>query len=200
MIQFYSNRELSEKLDINLARWKRWSRDFLPPDPLGGMRSGYARQYAFKELFKVYLGGYLLHHLKLTVAEAQRIVADLSPWLNRNGFFALKGPSGSQTGAAMGTVRVYAARRRPADASGKIAFGYLIRHTIETDAHASSAVGRITQTHAETPLQLEREDRWAFMQRPELYLINLGPLHADLLVKLYPPLPAGGSGTESPGR
>jgi hypothetical protein len=49
MIHYYTNREISQKLEINLARWKRWSRSFLPPDPLGGMQSGYARQYAFKE-------------------------------------------------------------------------------------------------------------------------------------------------------
>ena len=45
MIKFYTNRELSEKLSIGLSKWKRWSREFLPPDPLGGLQSGYARQY-----------------------------------------------------------------------------------------------------------------------------------------------------------
>ncbi len=200
MIQFYSNRELSEKLDINLARWKRWSRDFLPPDPLGGMRSGYARQYAFKDLFKVYLGGYLLYHLKLTVAEAQRILTDLSPWLNRNGFFALQGRNGSGPAAGMGGVRVYAARRQPADSPGGIGFGYLVRHTVDTSAHASEPVRRITQTHEETYIHVEPADRLVFMRRPELYLINLSPLYADLVGKLHPQTAAAGSRPESPGR
>jgi hypothetical protein len=46
MIKFFTNREVSNRLDINLSKWKRWSREFLPPDPLGGMQSGFARQYS----------------------------------------------------------------------------------------------------------------------------------------------------------
>ena len=46
MIRFYLNRELSDRLGIRLSRWKRWSREFLPPDPLGGLQSGFARQYS----------------------------------------------------------------------------------------------------------------------------------------------------------
>ena len=87
MIRYYTNRELAQKLEVNLARWKRWSRSFLPPDPLGGMQSGYARQYLFKDLFKVFLGGFLLGHLKLSVAESQKVLADISPWLEANGFY-----------------------------------------------------------------------------------------------------------------
>ena len=87
MIHYYTNRELAEKLEVNLARWKRWSRSFLPPDPLGGMQSGYARQYLFKDLFKVFLGGYLLGHLKLSVNESRKVLDDISPWLGNNGFF-----------------------------------------------------------------------------------------------------------------
>lgn len=200
MIQFYSNRELSEKLGINLARWKRWSRDFLPPDPLGGLRSGYARQYSFKDLFKVYLGGYLLSHLNLTVAEAQRIVSDLSPWLNRNGFLVLKGRKGSQDPSGLDVVRVYAARRQPVNSPGGIGFGYLVRRTIDTGADVSAVGGQITETHAETSIQIEPAERVAFMQRPDLYLINLSPLVADLVGKLHPQTAAGGSGPESPGR
>ena len=33
-MKYYTNRELSRLFDINLATWKRWSREFLPPDPL----------------------------------------------------------------------------------------------------------------------------------------------------------------------
>jgi hypothetical protein len=200
MIQFYSNRELSEKLGINLARWKRWSRDFLPPDPLGGLRSGYARQYAFKDLFRVYLGGYLLSHLKLSVAEAQRIVVDLTPWLNRNGFLTLKGRNESKGAPWMEMVRIYAARRDPVNLPGGIGFGFLIRRTIDTGSDASAAVWRITEIHEETPLQIEPNDRVDFMQRLDLYLISLGPLYADLIGKLHPQASKVGSGLESPGR
>ncbi|MEE8554146.1 MAG: hypothetical protein V3S72_12675 [Desulfobacterales bacterium] len=86
MIKFYTNRELSGRLDINLARWKRWSREFLPPDPLGGMQSGYTRQYNPNEAFKVNLGGHLVADLKFAIPEAKQILKDLDDWLADKGF------------------------------------------------------------------------------------------------------------------
>ncbi|MDF1592859.1 MAG: hypothetical protein P1P89_15190 [Desulfobacterales bacterium] len=87
MLRFYTNRELSEKLGINLAKWKRWSRDLLPPDPLGGLQSGYARQYNPADAFTVYLGGHLIADLKYTVPESKQILTDLHEWLVWQGFF-----------------------------------------------------------------------------------------------------------------
>ncbi|NNK85983.1 MAG: MerR family transcriptional regulator, partial [Desulfobacterales bacterium] len=87
MIKFYTNRELSQKLKINLARWKRWSREFLPPDPLGGIQSGYARQYSMDTAFTVYLGGYLVGELKYTIAEAKKILEELKSWLKEKDFY-----------------------------------------------------------------------------------------------------------------
>ncbi len=86
LIKFYNNRELAEKFQINPAKWKRWSREFLPPDPLGGIQSGYARQYHPDQVFTVYFGGYLVAHLKFTIPEARQILADLQNWLHSNGF------------------------------------------------------------------------------------------------------------------
>lgn len=95
---YYNSRYLSERLGVNLARWKRWSRTFLSADPLGGLQSGVARQFNLKDSFKVYLGGYLVGHIKFSIPDAVRILRDLSPWLKQRGFFQLtpKGPSGSQ--------------------------------------------------------------------------------------------------------
>ncbi len=87
MIKFYTNRALSKKLGINLAKWKRWSREFLPPDPLGGMQSGYARQYHPDEAFKITLGGHLVADLKFTIPEAKQILKDLDIWLAKSGFY-----------------------------------------------------------------------------------------------------------------
>jgi len=87
VIKFYTNQELSQKLNINLARWKRWSREFLPPDPLGGLQSGYARQYNPDEAFTVFLGGYLVGELKFTIPEARRILHDLHDWLTAQKFY-----------------------------------------------------------------------------------------------------------------
>ena len=86
MIKYFTNRELSQKLEIKLAKWKRWSREFLPPDPLGGLQSGYARHYHPDEAFCVYLGGCLVADLKFSIPEAKRILSDLETWLEQQGF------------------------------------------------------------------------------------------------------------------
>jgi hypothetical protein len=99
LIKFYTNRELSRRLDINLARWKRWSREFLPPDPLGGMQSGYSRQYNPNEAFKVNLGGHLVADLKFSIPEAKQILKDLDDWLSDQGFyFDIQGRATSDEG------------------------------------------------------------------------------------------------------
>ena len=87
---FYKSKDLSHRLKINLAKWKRWVREFLPPDPLGGLQSGYARQLNLREVFKVYLGGHLVSTLKFSVPQAKLILSDLGPWLRKNGFFNLQ--------------------------------------------------------------------------------------------------------------
>jgi hypothetical protein len=87
MIKFFTSRALSQRLEINLAKWKRWSREFLPPDPLGGMQSGYARQYHPDQAFTVYLGGLLVSDLKFTIPEAKQILQDLQGWLTEKGFY-----------------------------------------------------------------------------------------------------------------
>jgi len=91
-IPILTSRQLAQRLSIPLARWKRWSREFLAPDPLAGKQSGYARQYYLNDAFTVYLGGHLVSHLNFAIPEARRIVADLQPWLDRHGFhFDLRG-------------------------------------------------------------------------------------------------------------
>jgi len=87
MVKFYTNKELSQKFNINLARWKRWSREFLPPDPLGGLQSGYARQYNPDEAFTVSLGGHLVGDLKFSIPEAGYILHDLQQWLVDHDFY-----------------------------------------------------------------------------------------------------------------
>ena len=87
MIRYYNNRELSCCLGINHARWKRWTREFLSPDPLGGLQSGYARQFSMREAFLVALGGHLVGFLKFSIHQAKIILADLEPWLDANGYF-----------------------------------------------------------------------------------------------------------------
>ena len=76
MVKFYNNRELSDKLGVNLARWKRWSREFLPPDPLAGKQAGYARQYYVEHAFIVFLGGQLVADLGFSIPQARWILSE----------------------------------------------------------------------------------------------------------------------------
>ncbi len=81
MIRYHTNKELADKLHINLAKWKRWSREFLPPDPLGGLQSGYARHYKTDDAFTVVLGGHLVSELRFSIPQAKTILTDLQQWL-----------------------------------------------------------------------------------------------------------------------
>ena len=83
---YYTSRDLSRIFNIKKSRWKRWSREFLPPDPLGGLQSGYARQYTSTEAFIVYLGGNLVSRLQFSIPDTRMILKELDGWLNENGF------------------------------------------------------------------------------------------------------------------
>ena len=87
-----NNRDLAKRLGVNLARWKRWSREFLPPDPLAGKQSGYARQYYLDDAFRTYFGGHLVAWLNLSVCDARQILGDLAPWMEQEGLcFDMRG-------------------------------------------------------------------------------------------------------------
>lgn len=178
MIHYYTNRELSEKLGINLARWKRWSRSFLPPDPLGGMQSGYTRQYSFKDLFKVYLGGHLLSHLKLSLPDSQQVLVDLSPWLNKNGFFGLNGihGAGTQKRARSDLHRIYFCPLPAADASRGSGFAYLIRRMVSIESNASLNGILFFETFTESFIHSDTTDGSLFLRNPYVRLLNLSAL------------------------
>lgn len=186
MIYYYTNREISTKLKINLARWKRWSRCFLPPDPLGGMQSGYARQYVFKDIFIAYLGGHLLSHLKRSVPECLKILNDLSPWLKKNGFLELKSSinkEGAETVDRLGGYRIYFYPLTPAGMNNGSGFGYLIRKTISVE-NAGWLTGRISETVEEVIINTNDLDGQAFFQHPDVHLINLSALFLKLVADL----------------
>ena len=107
MMIYYNSRDLSDNLNVNLSKWKRWVREFLPPDPLGGLQSGYARQFNLKEAFRVFLGGYLVSVLKFTIPEARQILKDLDNWLKLEGFYALRPQCDSQTFGNGQVLRIY---------------------------------------------------------------------------------------------
>ena len=132
MIKFYTNRELSQKLEINLARWKRWSREFLPPDPLGGIQSGYARQYSIDSAFTVYLGGYLVGELKCTISEAKKILEELKSWLKEKDFYLNTENAGKSKNKEKDLVKEYIIfiLRGNELKTGSVKFSYRIRGII----------------------------------------------------------------------
>ncbi|MCG6894548.1 MAG: MerR family transcriptional regulator [Desulfobacteraceae bacterium] len=86
MIRYYTNRQLSESFGVNLAKWKRWSREFLAPDPLGGLQSGYARQYSPDDAFQLFLAGYLVSSAGFTIPDTRQVLQDLRPLMEASGF------------------------------------------------------------------------------------------------------------------
>ncbi len=171
---FFNSRELSAKLDIKLDKWKRWVREFLPPDPLGGLQSGYARQFSQKSAFRVYLGGYLVATLKFSIPEAGRILSDLDGWLRNNGFFSLTPPNGHFQNATAG-YRVYI---YPVDHQG---FGYTIRRIQAQPVR--DADGMFQETYARTLLQTA-EDPLSTGRIAGARVLGISALYQDFVRKL----------------
>ncbi len=128
MLKYYTNPVLAGRFGINPAKWKRWAREFLPPDPIAGLQSGYARHFYTNDAFRVFLGGHLVSALRFTVPEARRILSDLSPWLKKNGFsFDLRGmvQKSADTAKASADCAVDVAP------NGRDGFCYAIRSVVE---------------------------------------------------------------------
>lgn len=186
MIYYYTNRELAQKLEINLARWKRWSRSFLPPDPLGGMQSGYARQYLFKDLFKVFFGGYLLGHLKLSVPDSRKVLDDLSPWLGKNGFFDwdFSAKEKRETGGLLADVWIYFCPLTSSTGDPEPEFCYLIRSVLDVQPAERFPERRTVVTYEDEFISEEDFSAPDVLRHPNMHGINLSALHANVVAKL----------------
>jgi hypothetical protein len=77
----FTYRELSEKLDINLAKLKRWGREFLPPDYSAGQSQGVARELSIDAVFSLYVAGHLVSSLKYSIPETKIIMNLLVEWI-----------------------------------------------------------------------------------------------------------------------
>jgi hypothetical protein len=151
MIKFFTNRELSDRLGIKLAKWKRWSREFLPPDPLGGMQSGYARQYNPDQAFTVFLGGHLVADLKFTIPEANQIIQDLNKWLSEKGFFFdLRGHSMSDKGIDALIKKYIIFMRREKGVDKRLKFIYTIRGIISNEPVKHKGFEMMKKLYVET--------------------------------------------------
>lgn len=175
MIKFYSNRELSEHLAIRLSKWKRWSREFLPPDPLGGMQSGYARQYTLDQAFTVFLGGHLVADLHFSIPEAKQIVQELTPWIHSHK------PSftGKTTEKVFETTKVYIFKQIVSPDQG-IAFTYLEKKRLFDEPFAAGGLHARQEVYIEKPIpvvtpanNLGESDRMDKMDSRILYVSRL---------------------------
>ena len=151
MIKFFTNRELSDRLGIKLAKWKRWSREFLPPDPLGGMQSGYARQYNPDQAFTVFLGGHLVADLKFSIPEANQIIQDLNKWLSDKGFFFdLRGHSVSDKGMEALIKKYILFIRREKRPDKRFKFIYTVRGIISNEPVQHKGFEMVKKLYVET--------------------------------------------------
>jgi len=136
MLRFYTNRELAKRLDIPTAKWKRWSREFLPPDPLGGLQSGYARRYSVDDALTVFIGGVLVSDLRFGIPEARTILSDLEPWLREGGIFT--GGSATKSAGVFPGLRAIELgveiQRLPVGSGRMPAFQYRIRAVSDRSA------------------------------------------------------------------
>jgi hypothetical protein len=152
------------------------------------MQSGYARQYLFKDLFKVILGGHLLSVLKLSVADSKQVLDDLSPWMKKNGFFDWKGSPADWTnsaGAPRG-CRIYFSPVRSNGSKKLTGFRYLVRRIMGVQ---SAGNNRIVETYVETPIHADPSMGHDLLHDPELRVINVSALHQWAIRKLRPPAP-----------
>jgi hypothetical protein len=166
---YYNSKYLSEKLGINPAKWKRWAREFLPPDPLGGLQSGVARQFNVKDAFKVYLGGYLVSEMKFTIPDASQILSELSVWLQNNGFFSFNPRRDSKNCSPPYHIYIYGI--------GPQRFAYAIRSVAATescDAHYHQ------QAFSQTLIGIDKDPLIAGTAKSG-HLLAISALYCDFL-------------------
>jgi len=188
MIKFYKNQELSQKLNIKLSRWKRWSREFLPPDPLGGLQSGYARQYNSDQAFTVFLGGYLVAELKFAIPEARRILHDWHDWLVAHKFYSdYSGSAPSTTENSVNVQYYQIAICRTADANtGDTGFFYFIQ-TVIADEGINAHGNRIHQKRFVQSSVNSGENTVALNDVASYRVLNISLLRNEFLNSLNGP-------------
>jgi hypothetical protein len=143
-------------LDINLSKWKRWSREFLPPDPLGGMQSGFARQYSPDGAFTVYFGGHLVADLKFTIPEAKKIVKDLHLWFSEKGFyFDARSNATPKQGVDQLIKKYIIFIEREKDPDNTISFSYTIRGIISNEPVNYNGFEIMEERYTETIMGLQ---------------------------------------------
>ncbi len=180
MIKFYTNKQLAERFHINLSRWKRWSREFLPPDPLGGLQSGYARQYNPNEAFILYLAGHLVSGMKFSISEARQILSTLEPWLRQHGFlfnFSSTAQKDPQDGALFSAWQLVIVVRH--QAAGTHEWLTCLARGMERSAGRQNFKGR-RQCYVEFPIGAGK-DEFQLEKVESFRVLNISVLHQKFL-------------------
>jgi hypothetical protein len=86
----FSKRQIAWVLGETQTKVRRWAKEFLPPDPDKGLRSGKTRRHGLNEVFTVYLGGHLVTKMDFSVLEAKTILKDLAHRMEREGLYPEK--------------------------------------------------------------------------------------------------------------
>jgi hypothetical protein len=182
MIRFYNSKELSQKFKVKLAKWKRWSREFLPPDPLGGLQSGYARQFNSDEVFTVFLGGHLVSDLKYSIPDARQILQDLHQWLvDHDFYFDFSGTANAPQKPIfpIKSYRIFILSNQKA-ATTEDRFSYLLRGII-VEASVDLNGEQVRQTRfTESSIKMEK-DQADLNQRPSYRALNVSVLRKEFL-------------------
>lgn len=80
----FTGRELAKKMEVPFDTFKRWVREFLPPDSESGRQKGKARLFCTSEAYKIFLAKHLVGRLKLTIEESRQVLKDIWQWLMQN--------------------------------------------------------------------------------------------------------------------
>ena len=86
----FTSKKIAQILNESQSKARRWVKDFLPPDPDIGLRSGKTRQHGLNDVFSVFLGGYLVTGMGFSVSDAKIILDDIRPRLAREGLLPLR--------------------------------------------------------------------------------------------------------------
>ena len=75
-----TNKILSVRLDIPINKIRRWTKEFLQPDPEVTLKSGHARKFSSNDGFYIYLGGYMVSKFGLTFSTMSPSFIVLPPY------------------------------------------------------------------------------------------------------------------------
>ncbi len=187
MIIYYNNRQISSALQFNISRWKRWSREFLPPDPLGGLQSGYARQYSMREAFQVALGGHLVGFMKFSVHQARTILMDLEPWMKKNGYYYWnpRQRQGAEDEKIKDNYGIFI-RKGDMKIGGQEILAYAVAPISAITSELSDQVEPVNNLQAIEFINTSESIRNFFFETPYIHYLPVGQFRKWFLDRLHP--------------